>query len=452
MPQNYYFSANQNAKRLHGGPTNGYTWMYSPTSHVGSNTMRKQVKKTKNAKKAPKPTIKYVDRPTPFTTTGGNIGQYAGSFVGMPGIGKGIGRFLGAGIGSIFGSGDYSVVGSKPGYNVLSGSVPQFSTTRATNIVCHREYVGDITGTTAFTNVSFPINPGMDNTFPWLSTVASGYSQYRIHGMIFEFNPLITDFVTGGAPGVVIMSTNYDAQENSYASKQEMENAEYAVSVKPTNQLVHMVECDPAQTSINIQYVRTGPITTGDLKTYDHGNFQFATQGNPAQLLGELYVSYCVEFFKPVLPSSQDFFEARSLRYFRSGVTALLPFGSATTATSGQLTSTITSTGLTMTNLTPGAVYCAEIAWHGTVASAFAAPTFSIAGGSGTFVNTPGFEGDTATNTTTTPAGLSATNASYIVHFRPVGTIMLLGVGTTGTYPGGTVTVDIYVSILDPTL
>lgn len=242
-------------------------------------------------------------KPTPFADAGAAAGQGLGKMFNMPILG-GIGKWLGSGIGQIFGSGDYQMVGAQPSYNVLTSErqIPKFSNTERTNIVCHREYLGDLTGTAAFNVRSYPINPGMSKTFPWLSTVARSYSQYKVHGMIFEFRPLITDFVTGGAPGVLVIATNYNADRPVYRSKVEMENSEYAVSVKPTGNLMHGIECASNETPMDKLYVRSGAVDPNDdLRLYDLGLTQVATQGNPVQLLGELWVSYCVEFFKPLL-------------------------------------------------------------------------------------------------------------------------------------------------------
>jgi len=242
---------------------------------------------------------------TPFSDAGTIAGRGIGSMFGRGNMGAGIGKWLGSGIGSIFGSGDYTLSGPQPSYNVLTSStqIPKFASSQQTNVVCHREYLQDIQGTAGFNNSSFPLNPGMSTTFPWLSTIAQNYQEYRIHGLIFEFRPLITDFITGGAPGVVVMATNYNADAPMFTSKVAMENSEYAVAVKPTNGLIHGIECAVPVTTIPQRYVRTGSVPTGqDLRLYDYGNFQFATQNNPVQNLGELWVSYCVEFFKPVLP------------------------------------------------------------------------------------------------------------------------------------------------------
>jgi len=301
------------------------------------NQLSEQVKKLKVSRKK---------KPTPFSDTGAIIGRSLGGMFGNSSIGGGIGKWLGSGIGSIFGSGDYTLAGQPPSYNVLTNGkqIPQFSTTDATNIVCHREYLGDIQGTAGFNNTSYPLNPGMQQTFPWLATIAENYQEYRFHGVVFEFRPLITDFVTSGAPGVVIMSTNYNADVPLYSTKQQMENAEFAVSVKPTVGLMHGIECSINSTTLPKRYVRTGAVPSNqDLRLYDYGNFQFATQTNPIQALGELWVSYCVEFMKPVLPATTGG-DILSFHSLRSGANGANPFGATQVATSGTLAVTVTNT------------------------------------------------------------------------------------------------------------
>jgi len=215
-----------------------------------ANKTKRKVKIGRKTIKTKQQTRAVARKPaTPFGDAGAIAGNALGQMFNMPFL-KGAGRFLGSGIGSIFGSGDYTLTGAVPEYNVLTNSkqIPQFSTSHATNLVCHREYLGDITGTTTFSNRSYPLNPGNSKTFPWLSTIAQNYQQYKIHGIIFEFRPLITDFVTAGSPGVVVMATNYNANAAPYDTKQEMENSEFAVSVKPTNALIHGVECAKGET------------------------------------------------------------------------------------------------------------------------------------------------------------------------------------------------------------
>jgi len=321
--------------------------------------------KTKNVKKPQNPQQQPKQKSTPFRNVGGMLGGIAGSIFGNGEMGANIGRYLGTGIGSIFGSGDYTMVGHEAKYNVLAGQVPKFSSTAATNIVAHREYLGDITGTAAFTNRNYPINPGSSTTFPWLSTIARNYEQYRFHGVVFEFRSMITDFVTSGAPGTVIMSTNYDSSAPLYTTKQQMENSEFAVSVKPTVNLMHMCECAVPQTVLPEKYVReTDGTSPGDTRLYDLGNFQFATASNPVQNLGELWVTYLVEFYKPILPiqNTADHYTSltntglkmlgdNSPLYTQSGIGTSVTFSGNTsiltfpTSSSGRYTYSITVIG-----------------------------------------------------------------------------------------------------------
>lgn len=364
---------------------------------------------------------------TPFRDTGGIIGKRVGNLFGVDG--SSIGKWLGSGIGSIFGSGDYTISGQTPNYNVLTSSsqVPKFSSGKQNNIVCHREYLGDIYGTSAFTAASYPLNPGMNETFPWLSTVAQNYQEYRFHGLVFEFRPLITDFIASGSPGVVVMATNYNADAPAYVTKQQMENSEFATSVKPTTGLMHAVECDVTQTILPQRYVRTSPATVGqDLRVYDHGNFQFATQANPTVDLGELWVTYCVEFFKPILPSTVGG-EVESQHSYRTGSASGTPMGSVTVANVGTMNLSFTTSTVSFPS-TPLQKYLVSFNWFGTavvagdpIVNATGATLLSyIRGGTDTLCKQP------ATGTSTTTMMLScvvqcnlSTNGNIVLTIPP---------------------------------
>jgi len=391
---------------------------------------------------------KNKSKKTPFADTGGIIGSAAGSFFGNSKIGASVGKWLGSGIGSIFGSGDYKTVGSAPKYNILSGSVPQFASSRATNIVCHREYLGDITGTAAFNNNVYPLNPGIATTFPWLQSVATNYQQYRIHGLVFEFRPLITDFVTNGAPGVIMMSTNYNADLPKYVSKQEMENAEFAVSIKPTQALCHMVECDPHQTPIGELYVRGGPVATNqDLRMYDHGNFQFATSSNPVQNLGELWVTYCVEFYKPTIDLANGTTGAMAAHVVRSNVTPTTPVGTATLFSAGSLSLTLTPTIITITNATVGVVYNINTIFSCTVPTTNSLAVPGVVGATGLSWNsTSGTDNQAYISTTGTLSTVSSTNE----FLTATSTTIVLTFPLSGLYGTGNPQLEILITAVDP--
>jgi len=368
---------------------------------------------------------------------------------GSSAVGAGVGRWLGQGIGSIFGSGDYSTVGQPTNYNVLTNGkqIPQFSTTHQTNIVCHREYLGDIQGTTAFSNTVYPLNPGIASTFPWLSTIAENYQEYKFHGIIFEFRPLITDFVTSGAPGVIVMATNYNADVPQYVNKQQMENSEYAVSVKPTSNLIHGIECETSQTILPQRYIRSGAVPSGqDLRLYDTGNFQFATQSNPNQNLGELWVSYCVEFFKPVLPvtSGGNIISAHVQRTGTNSTTS--PLGTTTIGAFGTLGLIVSNFSVAFSAINT-TLYLVELVWSGTTTLVIA-PNLSQTGLSFQGL----FNGDTdiAVFAPVNSATTSRYICSFIVKATTSGPVSFT-LGNGGTVPS-TGNLDIFVTEIDSTI
>jgi len=378
---------------------------------------------------------------TPFADVGGIIGRAAGGLIGYPQL-SGVGKWLGSGIGSIFGSGDYTMTGPRPSYNVLAGQTPQFSKTHSTNIVSHREFLGEISGTSAFTNTSYPLNPGLSQTFPWLSTIAAAYQQYKFHGLVFEFRPLITDFVTSGAPGVVVLTTNYDSNRPGYISRQEAENAEFATSTKPTIGLMHLIECEPKEVQNNLYNIRSGnPSIGNDLRFYDYGKTQMITQNNPTQVLGELWVSYVVEFFKPTLPSANDVVLAEGYKTSRTLCNSSSPFGSSSTLTGGLLTGTATTSTISVTTATIGTKYQWLVTW--TAATSVVISAFSNAGITGLTL----FNNGSSTNAN---SGSGTTTQTICV--TGVATATTITFQVTSSTIVGTCNVDVILSVLDDTI
>jgi outer membrane lipoprotein SlyB len=427
--------------------------MYSPIWLVVSDTMPNR---TKNAKKnkGKMPANLPMQHPkkekkTPFGDTGSILGNSIGGMFGNASMGRGVGRWLGTGIGSIFGSGDYQLTGLQPKYNVLTNGnqIPKFETTRATNVVCHREYLGDINGTTAFNNTTYPLNPGMSQTFPWLSGIASNYQEYKFHGLVFEFRPLITDFVTSGAPGVVVMATSYNADVTAYATKQQMENSEFAVSVKPTMTMMHGVECAPSQTINPTKYIRTGTVPIGqDLRLYDQGIFQFATQANPVQDLGELWVSYCVEFLKPILPVDVSGGTIDSGHSVRASATNTGPLGTIQLNNIGSLLQFTCSSTTAQWLAQPNTAYLVDVYWTNTTSVTWVPPGTSFIGCTPQSV----YSLNTQSVAFSPPSGTTSTTASmqWIVKSANLNSQLIsITFNALGTVPAGNV--DVIITQLD---
>lgn len=246
-------------------------------------------------------------------------------------IGRTLGNFVNQGdLGALaaetmakyFGHGDYNVKGNSLMKAVMSEGasgpvVAKFAPDgkRGTRIT-EREFLGDVfagalaAGSTVFDNTSFPIVPTDRGTFPWLSGVAALFDQWEPHGIIFEFVSTSSEFNgTNQALGTVILATDYNSLDAAYASKQVMENSDFACSTKPSCSLMHGVECDKSERPLPVLYTT---VQAANQNFSQLGNFQVATVGCSAAgvRLGELWVSYDITFYKKQLnsPASELFF------------------------------------------------------------------------------------------------------------------------------------------------
>ncbi|QMW68741.1 capsid protein [Crucivirus-264] len=244
----------------------------------------------------------YSDSRSTGANLGGWLGSKAGEYLG--------GMAQTAGMALISGLGDYTV-----NKNVLlSGNMPsiQNMTSGAGITISFQEYLGDVVtplqvgNSSPFDVTTYVINASNPRTFPWLSQIAQNFEQYEMEGMLFGFRTTSADLVTNGTNnlqlGTVIMATQYDVADPNFASKGEMLNYQFSTSVKPSQPAIHMIECDPRQTSVNLLYTGTAAAGT-DPRLYNLGRFSIATQGFQGSgiVIGELHVTYQVRLLKPKL-------------------------------------------------------------------------------------------------------------------------------------------------------
>ena len=391
--------------------------------------------------------------PGAISAIGSTLGTMAGTYFGGP-LGGGVGTFLGGKLGhlieSITGFGDYSI-----GQNsVMKGGLtpPQVvnSVNKGSIIVRHREYIGDINATSAFTLTSYPINPGQSRTFPWLSGIAVNFEQYRMRGCLFEFLSTSSDSIlassSSSALGTVNMATEYDSLENNFSGKREMLNHEFANSRKPSVSFIHPIECKRSLTPVSELYVRPHSVpSNADQRLYDLGKFQIATEGMQAAtgVVGELWVTYEVELFKAKYDVSQ-LSAGLSDHFVLTGVTNSLPLGTGSAPSS---TSSLGGTINTITRAYSFPNWISEgrwlICWYvvGT-ANVVATPTLTYT--NCTMVNlfhngTNGYVGTSApanTTTITTLCCVDVTGAGASIQW------------STGTLPSSVTAGDIVVTQL----
>lgn len=217
-----------------------------------------------------------------------------------------------------------------------SAIVPRFSQSDVTEItLSNREYVRDIYApllSVAFSIESWSLNPGLPDSFPWLSQLAINFEEYEIVQLIYTFKSTVADFASAsGQVGQIVMATQYNPNSDVFADKEEMMLHDGGMSCKTTESLVHGIECDPAKNAGAPQkYVRVGSLPpTEDLKNYDLGRTSIAVINCPStysgQQLGELWVSYTIKLRKPKFASGNAYNIRRDIFCLGNFATNSLP-------------------------------------------------------------------------------------------------------------------------------
>lgn len=266
-------------------------------------------------------------QPGPWGRVGRAVGRWVGSRYGMGGLGESLGGLAHFAGKAINGRGAY-------GWHVPNGSnstritqrLPAFSNGVDYIEVCRREYITDIIShpdANTFKIDNFPLQPGSQQTFPWLADLcATTFQSYEIVQCMFEFKSFSANALNSvnTALGTVVAAINYDSSDPVFTNRFEMENANWAMSSPPSDNFIAPVECARNQSfSGGHLYIRHSGVPAGaDIKTYDHGRLSVATVGvqGTAVNLGSLYVNYKVRLYKPLVmkPLIQAFmYHARTL-------------------------------------------------------------------------------------------------------------------------------------------
>lgn len=324
---------------------------------------------------------KMLNKAVSLAMKGG--GTLLGGLVGQPSMGGQAGSWLS----NVTGFGDYQVTSNSliTAPVSMGTGVPNFAGNSRSIRIKHREFIGDITSSVAFALTSFAINPGNPLLFPLLSTMATCTQQYRFHGLLFEFCSSSADALnsTNTALGTVIMATNYNVARPNFASKIEMEQSEFSCRTKPSESLLHPIECDPSEAVLSELYIRTGQLPSGqDQRFYDLGNFQIATVGmQAAATIGELWVTYDVELLKFRMPS--QIAGGGNLEWaWKQGTTYSNtdPFnsGGLTVSLVGNIPVTVNNLVITFASSISAGTYLISAQWRGSsTACSISASTFS---------------------------------------------------------------------------
>jgi hypothetical protein len=241
---------------------------------------------------------KYIPR-----AIGAGAGFYKRGLSGLSG-----GWDHGARVSKAMGWGDYSV---NQIVDAPSGMNPQQNVHHVSNsgnltgdiIYSNSEFVQNIyanvtSGASEFEIQGFDLNPGLAETFPFLSQIAQNFELFEMQGLMFQYKPTSGEYGSNNsnALGKVVLATNYDPDAPLFTNTVVMENYDYACATKPSDGCLHGVECKTSQRATNMLYTRNG-ISPKDKVFTDIGTFQIATEGIPSAvagrvIVGELWVTY----------------------------------------------------------------------------------------------------------------------------------------------------------------
>lgn len=222
------------------------------------------------------------------------------------------GERIGNTVGRYMGWGGYTVKKN----SITEGTMPPYMHSSGKSVRhCHREYLGDIYSSSVpgeFKLQSFQVNAANAASCPWFWRIAANFQKYRLHGGVFDFESASGDALnsTNTALGTVIMASNYNCADDNFSNRFDMENTQYTVSAKPSQNFTHIIECDPKmQTQISL-YTAINGVPAGNTSDNECNwvNFQIASVGMQAAdvNLGSLYFKFDIELMQPVSTSANS--------------------------------------------------------------------------------------------------------------------------------------------------
>lgn len=170
------------------------------------------------------------------------------------------------------------------------------------------------------------INPGLVQTFPWVSQIARNFDKYRFRKLKLIFEPSVATIV----PGVIAIAPEFDVNEDMPSKKDELFQYEYLTRACPYRRFeIDLLSSDTE--TLSWMYTRSAPLTTGDLRLCDPMYLVLYTGGILGQngfasnFCGELWIDYHLEFKNPQV--SMESLPIPSALFTISGAKITLPMG-----------------------------------------------------------------------------------------------------------------------------
>lgn len=312
----------------------------------------------------------------------------------------------------------------------------------------HREYIGDIitsaantSGASAFQLQAFYINPMSSLCFPWLSTIAGNFTNFRFKKLKFEFVSSSATALnsTNTALGLVYGRQQADSTIQPDVNATMMLNSWGTHKSNPSLSWQFVIDCskDRIGTCTQVTQPLGLPANTDSRLFYPNGFFEIASQGMQANNvnIGQLFVSYTVDLLRPVYLQGELGFTMRSAHFSDSAFTNSLPLGSTNlNAIFDNIGMTVTGTQISFPVAITTGTYLVLVSWWGTNASI----TFPTITGTNCSLLPNVFFNQTTSEATAPVTGTTTGRAqlAQLVQVNAPGTsIASLAFGTGGSLP-----------------
>lgn len=177
-------------------------------------------------------------------------------------------------------------------------------------VISNREFITNIVsgddygGSSGFATDVFAINPGMAETFPWLSSVAGNFETYTFKRLRFYFVSTSGDIASNTALGNVCQTVQYNSAATPFENMKRQMNYEGSVVTVISGSSGLYVKTSGGSVPNRRLWVRDTPIELGrDPRLFDMGLLQVSSEGAPVfgVILGQLWVEYQICLYTPKL-------------------------------------------------------------------------------------------------------------------------------------------------------
>jgi len=235
----------------------------------------------------------------------------------LPGSGKVLGNLSSRAMdyfGKITGWGDYFVRHN----SLMAGAAPMQGAKFGSSSVRIRdtEWVKTVVtptsaaGGAAFTlNSKYYINPSNAKLFPKLAVRAQQFQKWKLHGMVVYLDSICSKSVSTTTGNLsmpqVLMLTQYNLSEKEATNKSQVLNSFFGNSRAVNEDLIHPIECDPAQRAAEVMYLWPTDALPGvvrDAKLENAGYITLFTQGGQQTTAFDSYnmrIEYDIELLQP---------------------------------------------------------------------------------------------------------------------------------------------------------